>query len=266
MPGRVEGKVALVMGGGQTPGETIGNGRATALLLGREGARVFVVDLDGDRAAATCAEIRREGGQAESFAADVRQETDVQAAVVACVKAYGRLDLLHNNIGGGLSLGDESAVKMSVEAWDRVFEVNLRGMWLACKWAIPVMQEHGGGSIVNISSAAAHHKYPRVGYKTTKVAVIGLTEYLAAEHAGDMIRVNTILPGLMETPMAIEPRVAEGVAREVVIAERNRQVPLGKKMGSGWDVAYAALFLHSDEARFISGVALPVDGAMLVSS
>ena len=228
MPGRVEGKVALVMGGGQTPGDTIGNGRATALLLGREGARVFVVDLDGDRAAATCAEIRREGGQAKSFAADVRQEADVQAAVLACAKAYGRLDLLHNNIGGGLSLGDESAVNMTVEAWDRVFAVNLRGMWLACKWAIPVMQEHGGGSIVNISSAAAHHKYPRVGYKTTKVAVIGLTEYLAAEHAGDMIRVNTILPGLMETPMAIEPRVAEGVARGVVPCvptRRERRLP-----------------------------------------
>lgn len=265
MAGRVDGKVALVMGGGQTPGDTIGNGRATALLLAREGAHVFVVDLEGERAAATCAEIRREGGVAEAFAADVRVEAEVQAAVAGCVAAFGRLDLLHNNIGGGLSLGDETAVKMSVEAWDRVFEVNLRGMWLACKWAIPVMQAQGGGSVVNISSAAAHHKYPRVGYKTTKVAVIGLTEYLAAEHAADLIRVNTILPGLMETPMAIEPRVAEGVAREQVIAERNRHVPLGKKMGSGWDVAYAALFLHSDEARFISGVALPVDGAMLVS-
>lgn len=265
MTGRVEGKVALVMGGGQTPGDTIGNGRATALLLGREGARVFVVDLDGERAADTCAEIRREGGQAESLAADVRSEADVQAAVAACRQRFGRIDLLHNNIGGGLSLGDETAVKMSVEAWDRVFEVNLRGMWLACMWTIPAMQEQGGGSIVNISSAAAHHKYPRVGYKTTKVAVIGLTEYLAAEHAADLIRVNAILPGLMETPMAIEPRVAEGVAREQVIAERDRRVPLGKKMGSGWDVAYAALFLHSDEARFISGVALPVDGAMLVS-
>lgn len=127
MTGRVEGKVALVMGGGQTPGDTIGNGRATALLLAREGARVFVVDLEGDRAAATCAEIRREGGQAESFAADVRQEADVQAAVAACVNAFGRLDLLHNNIGGGLSLGDETAVKMSVAAWDRVFEVTCAG-------------------------------------------------------------------------------------------------------------------------------------------
>ena len=137
---------------------------------------------------------------------------------------------------------------------------NLPPMWLACKHAIPVMREQGGGSIVNISSMAARSNYPLVGYKTTKVAVVGLTEHLAGQNADAGVRVNVILPGLMNTPMAIEPRVAEGQDRAELIARRDGNVPLGRKMGSGWDIAYAALFLHSDEARFITGVSLPVDG------
>jgi NAD(P)-dependent dehydrogenase (short-subunit alcohol dehydrogenase family) len=260
MPGRVQDRVALVMGGGQTPGETIGNGRATALLLAREGARVLVVDRELERAEETAAAICGEGGVAEGFAADVREEEQVRAAIEACVERFGRIDLLHNNVGASLALGDAPGTELSVEAWDRIFEVNLRGMWLACKWAIPRMREQGSGSIVNISSMAARSAYPLVGYKTTKVGVIGLTEYLAAQHARDGIRVNAILPGLMNTPMAIEPRVAQGVPREEVVAQRDARVPLGRKMGSGWDIAYAALFLHSDEARFITGISLPVDG------
>lgn len=261
MAGRVEGKVALVMGGGQTPGETIGNGKATAVLLAREGAKVLVVDRELERAEETRASIMGEGGTAAAFAADVRDEDQIRAAVEACRQSFGRIDILHNNVGASLALGDTSDLDMDVATWDRIFEVNLRGMWLACKWAIPVMRQQGGGSIVNISSMAARHDYPYVGYKTTKVAVIGLTEYLAAQHARDNIRVNVILPGLMNTPMAIEPRAALTGDRAKVIADRDARVPLGRKMGTGWDIGYASLFLHSDEARFISGVSLPVDGA-----
>lgn len=261
MTGRVQDKVAVVFGGGQLPGETIGNGRATAMLLAREGAKVLVVDLEEDRAAATRDTIREEGGTAEACVADVRDETSVKAAIDAAVWQFARIDILHNNVGASLALGDAPAEELDVETWDRIFEVNLRGMWLACKHAIPLMRNQGGGSIVNISSMAARHNYPYVGYKTSKMGVIGLTEYLAGQHAGDNIRVNVILPGLMNTPMAIEPRAQLTGNREQVIADRDSRVPLGHKMGSGWDIAHAALFLHSDEAGFISGVSLPVDGA-----
>jgi NAD(P)-dependent dehydrogenase (short-subunit alcohol dehydrogenase family) len=138
-------------------------------------------------------------------------------------------------------------------------------MWYACKHAIPIMREQESGSIVNISSMAVRHAYPYLGYKTTKAAVIALTENIAFANARYGIRANVILPGLMNTPMAIEPRVATGVPRAQVIADRDRQVPLGRKMGTGWDIAYASLFLHSDEAKFITGVSLPVDGGTSVS-
>ena len=139
--------------------------------------------------------------------------------------------------------------------------VNLRGMVFACKHTIPVMREQRAGAIVNISSVAARTAYPYVGYKTTKAAVIALTEQLAITNASRGIRANVILPGLMNTPMAIESRVGlDGKSREQVTAERDARVPLGRKMGTGWDVAHAALFLASDEARFITGVSLAVDG------
>lgn len=264
MAGRVEGKVAVLMGGGQTPGETIGNGRATALLLAREGARVLVVDRSLSSAQETAALITDEGGVAAACAADVTAEEQVRAAIEECIGRFGRLDLLHNNVGASLALGDAVATDLTVAAFDAIYAVNLRGMWLACKHALPRMRAQGSGSIVNISSMAAWSSYPYVGYKTTKVAVIGLTENLAAANAQYGIRVNTILPGLMNTPMAIEARVAAGGDRADVIAGRDRQVPLGRKMGTAWDVAYASLFLHSDEARFITGVSLPVDGGTSV--
>lgn len=264
MAGRVQDRVAVVMGGGQTPGETIGNGKATAILLAREGARVLVVDMDEGRAQEMVDEIRGEGGTAEAMAADVREEGQVRACIDSAVERFGRLDILHNNVGGSVGIGDAPATELSVEVWDRIFQINLRGMWLACKWAIPVMKERGGGSIINISSMAARHAYPWVGYKTSKMGVIGLTEQLAGQYARDLIRVNVILPGLMNTPMAIEARVNAGMAREELIAQRNARIPLGGVMGSAWDVAHAALFLHSDEARFITGVLLPVDGGMQV--
>ncbi len=262
---RLKDKVAIIFGGGQTPGETIGNGRATALVMAAEGVRVLVVDRDLASAEDTVAAIRKDSGQADAFAADVMREDQVAAAIRRCTEAFGRLDILHNNVGASLALGDAPATDLESDAFDRIYQVNLRGMWYACKHALPVMQQQESGSIVNISSMAVRHAYPYLGYKTTKAAVIALTENIAFANARYGIRANVILPGLMNTPMAIEPRVATGVPREQVIADRDRQVPLGRKMGTGWDIAYASLFLHSDEAKFITGVSLPVDGGTNVS-
>lgn len=261
---RLVGKVAVVVGGGQTPGETIGNGRATALLLARHGASVLVVDREQVRALGTVRQIAAEGGTASTFVADITVEEQCRALVQTAVERYGRLDCLHNNVGMSLAAGDAVPTELTVEAFDRLVDVNLKGMWLTCKHAVPVMRAQGSGSIVNISSMAAWSTYPYFGYKATKSAVIALTEQLAAGEAAHNIRANVILPGLMNTPMAIESRVAAGTPREQVVAERDRQVPLGRRMGSAWDVAAAALFLHSEEARFITGVALPVDGGASV--
>lgn len=260
MADRVRDKVAIVFGAGQTPGETIGNGRATAVLLASEGAKVVVVDRDEKSAVDTVEMIRVKGGEAQAFVADVVSESQVRAAIEACASAYGRIDILHNNVGASLALGDAPATELEAEAFDRIVDVNLRGMWFACKHAIPVMRKQETGSIVNISSMAVRHAYPYLGYKATKAAVIALTENIAGANTRYGIRANTILPGLMNTPMAIEPRVLAGTPRDQVIADRDRQVPLGRKMGTGWDIAYAALFLHSDEAKFITGISLPVDG------
>ena len=265
MAGRVAGKVAVVVGGGQTPGETIGNGRATALLLAREGAMVVVADRNLASAQDTVDLIHEDHGEALAAAADATDEESVRSLIAAAVAHYGRLDILHNNVGASIALGDAPAAGMTEAAFDRSFAVNLKTAWLASKHAIPVFREQGGGSIINISSLAVLQAYPLVGYKTMKAAVIALSENLAAAHARDNIRVNTILPGLMNTPMAIEARVSQGRPREEVIASRDQRIPLGRKMGTGWDVAYAALFLHSDEARFITGVALLVDGGETVS-
>lgn len=265
MTDRVKGRAAIIFGGGQTPGETIGNGRATAIVLAREGARLVIVDRDLTAAEETAAIIRADGGEAVAVAAQITEEEQVRAAIASCVSTYGRIDILHNNVGASLALGDASATNLTVEAFDQIVAVNLRGMWLACKHAIPIMREQRSGSIVNISSMAVRSAYPYIGYKTTKAGVIALTENIASANASFGIRANVILPGLMNTPMAIEPRVAAGVPREQVIADRDRNVPLRGKMGTGWDVAYAALFLHSDEAGFITGISLPVDGGTSVS-
>ena len=259
MPRRVEGKAAIVVGGGQTRGETVGNGRATAIVLAREGARVVVADRHLDAAQETVDLIRGEGGDASACAADVTDEEAVRRLIATALERLGRLDILHNNVGASIALGDAVATDLTEEAFDRSFAVNLKSMWLACKHALPALRETEG-SIVNISSMAARNAYPLVGYKTTKAGVVALTENLAAANAAHGVRANSILPGLMNTPMAIEARVAQGTAREEVIASRDRRVPLRRRMGTGWDVAYAALFLHSDEARFITGVSLAVDG------
>ena len=259
MARRVEGKAALVVGGGQTPGETVGNGRAVAIVLAREGARVVIADRDLAAAQETVEVMRIEGLEASALQCDVTSEEDVAGAVAETLQLLGRLDILHNNVGASIALGDAPALELTEAAFDRSFAVNLKGMWLTTKHAMPALRETAG-SIVNISSLAAVGNYPLLGYKTMKAAVIALTENLAMANAQYGVRVNCILPGLMNTPMAIENRVAQGTPREDVIAARDRRVPLRRKMGSGWDVAYASLYLHSEEAQFVTGVSLRVDG------
>ena len=266
MAGRVEGKVAVLIGGGQTAGETVGNGRATALVLAREGARVFVVDRDLESADATAKMIKEQGGVASSCQADVTSEEQVEIAIKSCVEQFGRLDILHNNVGASVALKDGSATELETDAFDQIYAVNLRGMWLPSKHALPVMREQNNGSIINISSMAVFSgSYPFVGYKTTKAAIIALTENIASANAEYSIRANTVLPGLINTPMAIEARVTAGADRGELVAQRDGQVPLGRKMGTGWDIANASLFLHSDEAQFITGIALRVDGGRSIS-
>jgi NAD(P)-dependent dehydrogenase (short-subunit alcohol dehydrogenase family) len=264
MPGRVADRLAIVVGGGQSAGETIGNGRATAVLLAREGATVLVVDRSLALAEDTVQQITSEGGAASACEADATDESDVARMVATALDRYGRIDILHNNIGASIALGDAPADTLTEDAFDRSFAVNLKTAWLTSKHALPALRQRGG-SIVNISSLAAIEAYPLLGYKSMKAAVIALTQHLAAANARYGVRVNVILPGLMNTPMAIENRVAQGTPRADVIAARNKRVPLRHTMGTAWDVAYAALFLHSDEAKFISGASLVVDGAASAS-
>lgn len=260
---RLENKTAIVVGGGQSGGSTaaIGNGRATAMLFAREGAKVLVVDRDIGTAQETADSITEEGNIARATAADVTLEEEVAAAIAECKDAWGQVDILHNNVGISVAGGDAPIEDITSEAFDLLINVNLRGMVYATKHVLPIMREQNAGAIVNISSMAAWSNYPWVGYKTTKSAVIALTEQTAARNAQYNIRANVILPGLMDTPMAVDTRAREwNKPREEIAAERDAKVPLGRKMGTGWDVAYAALFLASEEAKFITGVALNVDG------
>jgi len=256
---RLKDKVAIVVGAGQTPGDTIGNGRATAILFAREGARVVLVDHNYESALETQALIEAEGGTCFSYRADVTRQEDCEAFVRAAVEAYGRVDVLHNNVGiGG---GDDEILSLKEESWDRIMSVNLKGMFLSSRSVLPVMREQRSGSIINISSIAAICSTGIVAYKTSKAGVNALTHQIALENAKYNIRANAIMPGLMNTPMAIEGiSKARGIPKEELISQRDARVPLGGKMGTAWDVAYAALFLASDEARFITGVILPVDG------
>lgn len=263
MAGRLEAKVAVVVGAGQTPGETIGNGRATAITFAREGASVLLVDRVLARAEETRAMIEAGGGTSSAFEADITREGDCRALVEACVERYGRIDVLHNN--AGIGAGDAGVSGIELDNFERIYRVNLHGALLASKHALPHMRAQGGGVITNVSSLASIAGATNmVAYKTSKAALNALTQTLALANARYGIRANAILPGFINTPMAIEGiSAARGIPREELVAQRDRAVPMGH-MGTAWDVANAALFLASDEARFITGVLLPVDGGQSV--
>lgn len=259
---RLAGKVAVIVGAGQGPGEGLGNGRATALLFARGGAKVLAVDLDLKSAQDTAALVKEDGGECVAFEADVTREASLQAAVNEAVKRWSRVDILHNNVGLSLAGGDANPLEITEAAFDRISAINLRGTIMACKHVLPVMRAQRSGAIINISSIAAWAtNYPTVAYKATKAGMIAYTQQIATQNAEFGIRCNVILPGLIDTPMAVDTRARTwGKSREEVAAARDARVPLRRKMGTAWDVANAALFLASDEASFITGVALPVDG------
>jgi NAD(P)-dependent dehydrogenase (short-subunit alcohol dehydrogenase family) len=265
---RLKDKIAIVIGAGQSPGEGMGNGRATALLFAREGAKILCADKNLASAEETAIMAEREGGIARAIAADVTSEASVRAMIDYAVKCWGRIDILHYNVGVSLAGGDKSPLEISEEAFDNVNIINLRGFVMACKHALPVMRQQRSGSILSISSVAAlSSTYPTVAYKTSKAGLIAFTEQIARQNAEFGVRANTILPGLMDTPMAVDTRAREwNKPRAEVAASRDARVPLRHRMGTARDVAYAALFLASDEANFITGVALPVDGGALLRS
>jgi NAD(P)-dependent dehydrogenase (short-subunit alcohol dehydrogenase family) len=262
---RLDGKIAIIVGAGQSPGEGMGNGRATAIRFAQEGAKILAVDRDIGSARDTAALAGKEGAECIAFEADVTDETTLAAAMYFAHKHWGRIDILHNNVGVSLAGGDAPLLELTEEIFDRMHAINLRGTMMACKHVIPIMREQRSGVILNISSIAAWVDYPLVAYKATKAAMIAFTQQLALHNAAYGIRANVILPGLMNTPMAVDTRAnAAGKSRAAIAAERDARVPLRGKMGTAWDVANAALFLASDEANFITGVSLPVDGGALV--
>jgi NAD(P)-dependent dehydrogenase (short-subunit alcohol dehydrogenase family) len=261
---RLDGKIAVVIGAGQSPGEGMGNGRATVIRFAHEGAKILAVDRNLASAEETAELARKEGAECLAFEADVTKEATLSDAIRFAQHQWGRIDILHNNVGVSIAGGDAPLLELTEETFDRIHAINLRGTIMACKHVIPVMRNQRSGSIINISSIAAWVDYPLVTYKATKAAMIAFTQQLAVQNAAYGIRANAILPGLMNTPMAIEARTQSlGKARAVIVAERDAKVPLRGKMGTAWDVANAALFLASDEANFITGVALPVDGGAL---
>ena len=262
---RLDGKVAVVIGAGQSPGEGLGNGRAAAIRFAREGARVLAVNRSIESAEETAEMIRNEGGDALAFKADITREADIIAAIREAKQRWGSLDVLHNNVGVSLGGGDADLMDITEERFDNIYRTNLRGTAFTCKHALAIMREQRSGSIINVSSAAAVGLYPYVAYKATKAGVNAMTEQLALQNAKYNIRVNAIMPGLIDTPMAVETRSRKfNKPRDEVMAERNAKVPLARQ-GTGWDVANLALFLACDESSFITGVSILVDGGRVLN-
>lgn len=263
MGDRIKDKVALVLGAGSV-GPGWGNGKATAVLYAREGARVVAVDVNRAAAEETKTLIEDEGGACAVRTADVSRADQMQAMVAETVASHGRIDILHNNVGI-LQVG--GAVDLTEDAWDRQFDVNVKGMFLAFKYVLPLMEAQGAGSIVNISSTAAKRWYgvSYIAYSASKAAIGGMMRTVAAEYADKGIRCNTVIAGLIDTPLirASLTQAYAGGDIEEMIRIRDRQSPTGK-MGTAWDVAYASLFLASDEASYVNGAELVVDGGFTV--
>ncbi len=258
---RLKDKTAIVVGAGQSPGSGLGNGRATCLRFAQEGAKVMAVDRELALAEETAALVGKEGGDCFAHEADVTKEQDMKNMVATARKLWGRIDVLHYNVGVSLGGGDAPLAEITEAAFDNVMAINLRGAVMACKHVVPVMREQKSGVILMISSLAALENYPYVAYKASKSAMVAFTRQVAIENAAHGVRCNVILPGLMDTPMAVDTRARKlGKPRAEIAAMRDARVPLRHKMGTAWDVANAALFLASDEANFITGVDLLVDG------
>jgi len=263
MTGRLEGKIALITGAGCV-GPGWGNGRAMAVRFAEEGATIFAVDRDLATVAETVARVDAAGGTIKIHRCDVTDSAAVAAMAQACADAFGRIDVLINNVGGSAAGGP---VEMSEEVWDAQVDSNLKSVFLTCKHVLPIMERQGGGAIVNIASASGIRwsGSAQVGYAATKAGVIQLSRVVAVQYAARNIRVNSVVPGQLHTPM-VEVRLAKqrtGGDVEALLATRQARIPLGF-MGDGRDTANAALFLASDEARFITGTEIVVDGGMTV--
>ncbi|MGQ0683454.1 SDR family NAD(P)-dependent oxidoreductase [Bradyrhizobium sp.] len=253
----MKGKVVLVFGAGSS-GPGWGNGKAAAVLYAREGAAVVAADINLQAAEETCEIIRREGGVCEAYHADVTSSEAIKAVVGKTDELYRRIDVLHNNVGI-TGMGDVTEV--TEESWRRVIDTNLTSVFLTCKHVIPTMQKQKQGAIVNISSLASIqiNQYPYLSYYAAKSGLNHFTRAIAAQYAPDGIRANAVLPGVMNTPLIHKQIAGQHEDQAAMLRARNAASPMGH-MGDAWDVAYAALFLASDEAKYITGVCLPVDG------
>ncbi len=265
MTGRLAGKVALVTGAGSV-GPGWGNGRAAAVLFAREGARVVVVDRDRAAAAETARLIADSKGEVLIVEADVTDLASVTAMAETAIKQFGRIDVLLNNVGGSITGGP---VEMSVDDFRRQIDINLTSVFITCKVVLPTMVEQGGGAIVNVGSIGGlrHLGHDHVGYSAAKSALVQFTRQIAVRYAPDNIRCNTVIPGMIDTPL-LEHRVARQKGRAdlaTLRAEAKTRVPLGRR-GDAWDVAYAALFLACDESKYVTGTEILVDGGLMARS
>lgn len=257
--GRLAGKTVIISGAGQAPGLGIGNGRAMAVLFAREGADLVLVDRDEASVEATAVMLAASGTEAKTVVGDATDESTAAAAVAAALDGWGRVDVLVNNVG--INDGDGSITAVSIDAWERIMRVNTRSVLLMTKAVLPAMRAQQSGSIVNISSAATRVSLALLAYKMSKAAVEQATTAVADGNARYGIRANSVLPGLIETPMGVDQQAADyGMSRDQWAELRNAKVPLKQQMGTAWDVAHAALYLASDDAKFVTGVHLTVDG------
>ncbi|MBI2206929.1 MAG: SDR family oxidoreductase [Candidatus Rokubacteria bacterium] len=254
MPGRLAGKVAIVTGAGSR-GPGLGNGKATAILFAREGARVLCVDVVRERAEETVGLIRGEGGAAEAFAADVTRAAECDAMVHDAVSRWGALDILHNNVG---IESRRELLDITEEEWDRVMDVDVKSMFLATRAAARLMVERGRGAITCVSSVAAMRAYGRTAYATAKAAVIGFVRSSAGHLGPKGVRINAIAPGTVWTPMV------ESLGEEM--RERRRKASLLGTEGTGWDVGWAAVYLASDEARWVTGQTFVIDAGLTLTT
>jgi NAD(P)-dependent dehydrogenase (short-subunit alcohol dehydrogenase family) len=259
---RLDGKIAFISGMGSV-GEGWGNGRATAVVMARQGATVFGTDINLAAAEATVATIRGEGYHANAVRCDMTDGEDIKAAVDTCMARHGRIDILVNNVGGSAP-GDP--VSMMEEVWHAQMDLNLKSVFLTAKHVLPFMQAQAKGVIVNIASVAGVRDQPGrqyIAYAASKAGVIRMSKAIAIDNARKGIRCNTVVPGLMNTPLVSErlARQIGGNDAEKLIAERHARVPIGQ-MGDGWDVAHAVLFLASDEAKHITATEIVVDGGL----